>query len=76
MCEEDGKPEFDVLEFLEDYLPEGGALDTSDTTKIDGIVNKWIDKHVPRVWIASDERPTLESVLTFMKPREEASEQS
>ncbi len=72
IAEEDPKPEFELLDFLEDYLPEGGALDVGDTKRINGIVNRYIERYAPKVWIASDARPTLGSVRPWVFPSEEA----
>ena len=72
ICEEEGKPQFDMHDFLEDYLPEG--MDTDGDRKINSIVNKWIEKHVPTVWNAGDQRPTIESVTEHLKTIESPAE--
>lgn len=70
LCEEEGKPQFDMYNLTEDYLPDG--LDHDDATKINAVVNRWIDKHVPDVWTASDKRPSIASVAAYMTYTEEA----
>ena len=60
ICKEDTKPYFDMMEFLTDYLPED--MEPDDPAKIDALVNRWIEKHVPTVWVPGKMRPTLESL--------------
>jgi hypothetical protein len=60
ICVEEGKPLFEMQSLLEDYLPEG--LDSGDPKKIDGVVNRWIEKNVPTVWVPGKTRPTHDSV--------------
>jgi hypothetical protein len=60
ICELESKPSFDMHDHLQDYLPEG--LDADDDRKINAVVNRWIDKHVPDVWVPSKARPTAESL--------------
>lgn len=60
ICKEDTKPHFDIHDLLTDYLPED--MEEDDTTKINALVNRWIEKHVPTVWVPGKKRPTLESL--------------
>lgn len=72
VCEEEGKPLFDMYDLMEDYLPDG--LDHDDATKINAVVNRWIEKHVPVVWTAGDKRPSIASVAGQMKTIESPAE--
>lgn len=61
ICEERGKPEFDMYEWLEDYLAEGMEHEAG-WDSINEKVNAWISEHVPKVWEPSKQRPTLDSL--------------
>jgi hypothetical protein len=65
ICEEVGKPSFEMRDLLEDYLPDG--LDCDSTEKINAVVERWIDKHVPTVWTSSNARPTLASLKEYVE---------
>lgn len=66
----DRKPHFDMHEFVSDYLPED--LEADDDVKINAIVNKWIQKHVPDVWVPGKNRPTMDSISASFIHKEEA----
>ena len=61
VCEPSQKPDFSIMDFLEDYLPEDGH-DVGDPAEIEKQVNQWIKENAPTVWYAGETRPTLESV--------------
>lgn len=60
ICVIDEPRSFDLRDFLDDHLPEG--LEPDDPTKLEAYVNRWIEKHVPRVWTSGKQRPSLESL--------------
>ncbi len=60
VCVHGRKPSFDMDDHLSDYLPEDHDCD--DPTRINKVVNGWIEKHVPQMWVPGKTRPTLESV--------------
>lgn len=64
ICEKEEPRSFDMTDHLTDYFPED--MDGPDDTKINALVNRWIDKHVPAVWTAGKTRPTLESLRQFV----------
>lgn len=65
----EGQPQFDMADHLDGYLPDG--LDYDDDRKINAVVNRWIEKHVPDVWFPGETRPSLAS-MTPLFVREEA----
>lgn len=60
ICVPQHKPNFDMEDHVSDYLPEG--YDCDDTTRINKVVNGWIKKHVPKMWVPGKTRPTLQSL--------------
>lgn len=62
-------PQFDMSDHLTDYLPDG--MDHDGDTKINAVVNRWIEKHVPDVWVPGETRPSLSS-MTPLFVRSEA----
>lgn len=60
VCELERKPTFDISWLLEDYLPDG--MDCDDPTKIEAVVGRWIERHVPDVWTAGKTRPSTASL--------------
>lgn len=64
------KPQFDMSEHLSDYLPEGMEMECAEDTKINAVVNRWIEKHAPDVWVPGATRPTLASMTPLFVSRE------
>jgi len=60
LCEEDSKPHFSMDDFVSDYVGEHDGVDA--TNRIDLVVNRWIEKHVPTMWVAGKSRPSLASL--------------
>ena len=60
ICVPLGKPYFDMVDHLEDYLPED--MDCEDPKDINKTVNDWVKEHADPVWTSGNTRPTLESV--------------
>lgn len=75
LAEDSGKPLFEMHEFLTDYLCEDNSDQLPDTKKIDGIVNRWIDKNTPTTWYPSKKRPSLASLRKYVKDRFPEAEQ-
>lgn len=65
---EDPPRHFDLSDFLDDHLPDG--LEPDDHTKLDAYVNRWIEKHVPKVWTAGKTRPSLSSLQKNLEVQE------
>jgi hypothetical protein len=61
-AEEDGKPLFDMDEFLDDYLCNDNVDALPDPKGIEDIVNKWIKENCPTTWFPAKKRPTLDSL--------------
>lgn len=51
---------FDMMDFLDGHLPED--MDIDNPAKIEATVDRWIEKHVPKVWTAGKQRPSLGSL--------------
>jgi hypothetical protein len=66
LCEEDDKPLFCMDDFISDYMGEHG--DPGPTKRVDDIVNRWIGKNVPQMWVAGNRRPTLASLVAATRP--------
>ena len=60
ICVVEDPPYFDLNDFLSDHLPD--SLDADDPAKLEKYVNKWIEKHVPKVWTSGKQRPSLKSL--------------
>lgn len=69
LCEEDSKPHFSMDDFVSDYMGERDDIDA--TNRIDLTVNRWIDKHVPQMWVAGKTRPSPESLKKFVREPDE-----
>lgn len=67
LCEEDPKPHFDMADFVSEYMGDHGDPDPSK--KVDDTVNRWIEKHVPQMWVAGRKRPTLVSLKANLSER-------
>jgi hypothetical protein len=61
---------FDMNDFLDGHLPEG--MDIDNPTKIEAIVDRWIEKHVPKVWTCGKTRPSLASLQKFVSEPDQA----
>lgn len=71
---EDPPRHFDLSDFLDDHLPDG--LEPDDHTKLDAYVNRWIEKHVPKVWTAGKTRPSMESLRKYVTEPEESKDEA
>lgn len=74
ICVEDPPRHFDLSDFLDDHLPDG--LEADDHTKLDAYVNRWIKKHVPKVWTAGKTRPSIESLRKYVTEPEESKDEA
>lgn len=70
-AEKDGKPSFEMQEFLSDYLCEDNQDALPSSKKIDATVNRWIDEHCPATWLPAKKRPTLASLKDNVTERSE-----
>ena len=73
LCERDPKPQFDMHDFVCDYLPseENGGEHEFDSSAIEKKVNKWIAENIQDCWMPTKARPSAKSLktgTTFKKP--------
>jgi len=60
----DSPPWFEMSEFLSDYLSEDS--DRLGFEKIDKLVNKWIEKNAPKMWVPGKTRPSVASISPYL----------
>lgn len=68
ICEPNNPCEFDLMEYLYDYLPDDKDLvELSGLNKINDIVNTWIKEQGTLSWYASNKRPSLASLKAVLE---------
>lgn len=66
ICVVDEPRSFSMHDFLDGHLPED--MDIDDPTKIEAVVDRWIEKHVPKIWTSGKKRPSLKSLKENLEP--------
>ena len=67
IAEDDGKPLFEMEEFLTDYLCDDNVDALPDAAKINATVNRWIDKNCPTTYTPSKKRPSIDSLRKYVQ---------
>lgn len=70
ICVPGPHPEFDMDDFLMDWLPEDMDSDVPPAD-INKIVNEWMGKNLPKVWVAGKMRPSLASLQAHILKSDE-----
>lgn len=72
IAEDEGKPQFEMEEFLTDYLCDDNVDALPDSKRIEAAVNKWIEKNCPTTYTPSKKRPSIDSLRKYVPQPEKS----
>lgn len=70
VCTPDYGRKFDLIEHIEDSLPEDNEPDLDGADEIDAVVNKWLKDHGPFSWYPGKTVPSDESLRRVLALKE------